>query len=374
MKIVIESDRAELKEKSLSAVRKLSSALAAHDVRLYAVSRALWKSETGVKGSVDFQGMSIAIENPAGSTRHWKDASGQEGQTLMKVPYGFVRGTKGADGDAYDCFVGPNPDSPLVWIVHQARPDLPAGDVLQMYDEDKAMLGFDTIHDATAAYLQHYDDPRFFGSVTQMTVDEFRTKVLRTQAPGEDGMLKSAQPTRAPLPAPDALFVVPIKKAVVPATLSHVAETSRPPHAVEFGVDGVNIAAEVPPRPVPSTSPITMRAPLEAFVADRDEERKIAPRRDPKVYDIGTLTDLPVHPLPEWQNRIVTAEAAVIEGMNFREDLQRWTRRQNAVSREHSPLRLLPRETRSAEHLFIPETPIDRRKNAEALKSIMEGD
>ncbi len=44
-------------------------------------------------------------------------------------------------------------------------------------DEQKVMLGFGDEVSAVAAFLQHFDDPRFFGGVQAMPVAEFRRKV-----------------------------------------------------------------------------------------------------------------------------------------------------------------------------------------------------
>jgi hypothetical protein len=57
------------------------------------------------------------------------------------------------------------------------------------YDEDKAMLGFASEDEARAAYLQHYDDPRFLGPITAMPVDEFVAKVRATK--GNPAMIKT---------------------------------------------------------------------------------------------------------------------------------------------------------------------------------------
>jgi len=81
----------------------------------------------------DFAGLRIVVENPAGSTRYWHDRDGREsGSTIMRNDYGFFAGHVGADGDALDCYLGPNEAAPFVYVVHQlAAPDF------KRHDEDK---------------------------------------------------------------------------------------------------------------------------------------------------------------------------------------------------------------------------------------------
>lgn len=142
-----------------------------------------------IRGRIEIAGLTIAIENPVGSIRCWRTPEGLEGETRMRCAYGYIEGTRGAHAeglDAYDAFVGPDPASPWAFIVHQqAPPDF------DRWDEDKAMLGFRTAEQAKEAYLAHYDDARFFGSLSMLPIEEFRLKVLRTSLPGEDGMVKA---------------------------------------------------------------------------------------------------------------------------------------------------------------------------------------
>lgn len=86
----------------------------------------------------------------------------------MKNAYGEFRKSLAVDGDKLDVFLGPKPKSPWVFVVHQVVPS--TGD----YDEDKVMLGFESHENAVKAYLAHYDDPRFLGSVTTVHIDRFK--------------------------------------------------------------------------------------------------------------------------------------------------------------------------------------------------------
>jgi RNA polymerase sigma factor (sigma-70 family) len=66
------------------------------------------------KGRVWIQGLHIAIENPAGSVR-----KGEKWDQKMANHYGDLKLTEGADGDAVDVFLGPDPDSEMVYVIDQ---------------------------------------------------------------------------------------------------------------------------------------------------------------------------------------------------------------------------------------------------------------
>jgi hypothetical protein len=133
-----------------------------------------------------FRGLDISIENAKGSTRKWHDPHGKEtGSTYMHHAYGYIRGTKGTDGDHVDVYVGPDESAPDVFIVDQMKkPDF------KEFDEQKIMLGFADAPAAKAAYMKQYNDPRFFGSIRKLPFEAFAAKVLDPEFHGEKvGML-----------------------------------------------------------------------------------------------------------------------------------------------------------------------------------------
>ena len=136
------------------------------------------------KPRMRWNGLELAIECPAGTTRSGVDRDGIPWQTRMLYPYGYVVGSKGVDGDAVDVYVGPNPDAEFVYVVHQRKVNR-----WDQYDEDKVMLGFDSLGDAEQAFLAHYNDPRFLGPITTMPLAEFIEKVKATS--GNPSMIKS---------------------------------------------------------------------------------------------------------------------------------------------------------------------------------------
>jgi hypothetical protein len=90
----------------------------------------------------------------------------------MGMDYGYIRGTVGVDKDHVDVFIGPNPESEIVYIVNQNDP------VTGKFDEQKVMLGFCTEAAAKEAYLKQYDRPGFFGDIVKMDIDTFKTKAF----------------------------------------------------------------------------------------------------------------------------------------------------------------------------------------------------
>lgn len=133
------------------------------------------------KGTIRWRGLSIAVENPTGSTRTGTDPDGHEWRTVMQADYGYIRRSKGTDDEHIDCYVGPDPDAPMVYVVNQAM----AGE-WHRPDEQKCMIGYPDEDAARAAYLAHYDDPRFLGSITAMTAEDFVDRVKRSGSAPRD--------------------------------------------------------------------------------------------------------------------------------------------------------------------------------------------
>lgn len=146
----------------------------------------LQKAARQLQGYIDFNGLPISVENRRGNIRQWYDPAAQRsGMTRMAVPYGYIRGTLGVDGDQYDVFVGPHRDAPFVYVVRQMK-----APEFTEFDEEKALVGFRTQEEAVALYRRHYDDPRFFGSVRRIPFAQFRDQVMKTRQNG--GRLEKA--------------------------------------------------------------------------------------------------------------------------------------------------------------------------------------
>lgn len=137
------------------------------------------QKETGQykKGTVNIDGFNIAIENPVGSERSGKDASGKPWSVQMLAHYGYFTDSVGSDGDKLDVYVGPNPTSQKVFVIDQTKQD-------GSFDETKTMFGFDSKEQAIAAYDSAFSDgrgPRLRGEVTEITKERLREWVNSKQ-------------------------------------------------------------------------------------------------------------------------------------------------------------------------------------------------
>ena len=157
-----------------------------------------------------FRGLDISIETDKGELRHWYDPHNKtKGLTKMSHAYGYIRRTKGVDGDHVDVYIGPKEDAPNVFVVHQMK-----APKFKTYDEDKCMLGFENAADAKAAYLKNFDDAGFFGSMTTMPWDAFAKKAKATfEQPKKiamdtfyaQGVFDAFEKVSAPVPVRQAL-------------------------------------------------------------------------------------------------------------------------------------------------------------------------
>ena len=120
------------------------------------------------KGHIKVDGMDITIEQPKGSIRTGKDASGKEWRSEMHNTYGYIRGTESVDGDHIDIFLSDNPAEGNVFVVDQVNKD-------GSFDEHKVMYGFTDIESAKQAYLSNYEKGwQGLGNITEVSKDEFK--------------------------------------------------------------------------------------------------------------------------------------------------------------------------------------------------------
>jgi hypothetical protein len=148
------------------------------------------KDSVSAEQAAAFAGLPIVIETPRGSVR-----AGEGWSVVMPCDYGYVRGTRSAEGptEELDCFVGPHADSRDVWIVDTLRPDT------KEFDEHKLMLGFRSSREALDTFRAAYEDGSGVppgsrvGGVTRMSLDEVR---LREWIYGGDKTRALAQPPK----------------------------------------------------------------------------------------------------------------------------------------------------------------------------------
>lgn len=101
-------------------------------------------------GRISLYGMPIAIEQPRHSYRTGVDSrTGKRWATRLAAHYGYFSGTKGADGDPVDCFVGFYPQSEYAWVINQH--------VDGSFDEHKIVIAVPDEETARKAYLDSYE-------------------------------------------------------------------------------------------------------------------------------------------------------------------------------------------------------------------------
>jgi hypothetical protein len=106
------------------------------------------------------------------------DKAGEPWQTKFYYPYGYIFHTKGADNEGVDCFIGNDPTSDKVFIIHQT-------DGQRNFDEDKVFLGFSSKESARDAFLAHYNSQGFIGTITEMPFYEFKEQLKTRGQQGE---------------------------------------------------------------------------------------------------------------------------------------------------------------------------------------------
>ncbi|MCV6590798.1 MAG: hypothetical protein OIF57_17505 [Marinobacterium sp.] len=131
-------------------------------------SQAQYESGNYKKGHIRFQGLDIAIENPRGSTRSGVDPSGQKWSITMTDHYGYIKRTEGADGDHVDIYIGPDEQSPAVYVVDQIDQGT------ELFDEHKVMLGYPSRSAAIDAYKANFTPGWKVGPVSMATIETFK--------------------------------------------------------------------------------------------------------------------------------------------------------------------------------------------------------
>jgi hypothetical protein len=139
-------------------------------------------------GLTSFQGLPISIETKKGSVRKGQNHDGTPWQVVMPADYGYIKGTKGADGQHVDCFIGPLKDAKFAYIFHINN------DATGDYDEDKTCLGFKSADACVAMLKQAYDNwDEISHSMTMLPMHEFTKRVLHTAELKRGGKIHAAE-------------------------------------------------------------------------------------------------------------------------------------------------------------------------------------
>jgi HK97 family phage prohead protease len=170
---------------------------------------------------VDHQGLSVHVDRPAGTSWTGTGPDGESYSVTQQGDYGYLRhvdGTKilGDDGEDYDAYVGPSTRAANVHVVTQLTAKSSKASASDRYDEQKAMLGYDSAEEAEAVYRAHVH-ASMFGGLASMSLDDFKAQLEAHKASG----------TRAPFRA-RGLAVATTTDA---HTTAQPTETKEMPHA-----------------------------------------------------------------------------------------------------------------------------------------------
>src|SRR5690606_20034975 len=131
-----------------------------------------------------------------------KNDDGSTWRTKFKIPYGYIEGTKGADGEEVDAYVGDNIDATHAFIVNQKN-DKGA------FDEHTVMLGFNDKGSAKKSILDHYDNPKYVGSIKSVEMGKLKgmlkTKMSKLAGSVPLSVMPTYTDTRNPGPAAESL-------------------------------------------------------------------------------------------------------------------------------------------------------------------------
>lgn len=156
------------------------------------------------KGHVRVSGLDVSIENPKGSTRKGKADAAKPWKVTMPAHYGYIKGTKGADGDHVDLFIGDRGDNGRFWIIDQTTPDG------SKFDEHKVVTGVDSAEDAVriykASFADNFGEKVYAGISAEMDADALKARLPEL-----------SRPVPAADPSPAAESEAPTTPATSPA-------------------------------------------------------------------------------------------------------------------------------------------------------------
>lgn len=125
-------------------------------------SRPVVDDSTPVKKIIKWQGFDIGLQYLPFETRHGK---------MLTAGYGHFRKTRGEDGMAVDCYAGTNLKSTRLFVIRQL--------VNGQFDEEKYVIGVDSVDQARAIYLEVMPS-EMLGSIVECDIAKLHR--LRTDA------------------------------------------------------------------------------------------------------------------------------------------------------------------------------------------------
>ncbi len=239
------------------------------------------------KGKVGLHGITISIENPKGSTRSGVSPDGKPWSVTMGAHYGYILGTVGKDKDHVDCFLGPHPESEIVFVVDQEKMD-------GSFDEHKCCLGWFSETEARKGYLENYTSGWRCGKITAMTMEQFRRwlssdntkspaafaiRYAREPAKPKRSILDWARKLVGAIPTPNITVNVPEQRT--PEVTVELPSASPPVVNVQIPVqEPPNVTVHAPvevnlPEQKPATVNVTVEQKPMRRTVERDAEGHI---------------------------------------------------------------------------------------------------
>ncbi len=140
---------------------------------------------TKVVRQIKYRDLPISIEVMSGDYRTGYSKGGMW-KKRMHVHYGFINKTEADDGEEVDVYLKPEANKTGdIYVIKQMKNK----DGVRSFDEDKVMLGFDSLHHAKSVYLQHMPE-KCFGGIEKYSYQDFLTKYLPKY---KDALQKEAQ-------------------------------------------------------------------------------------------------------------------------------------------------------------------------------------
>jgi hypothetical protein len=156
---------------------------------------------------VETHGFTVHIDRHAGTVYEGVGADGHPFRVVQQVPYGFLPGVIGDDGEDYDVYAGPRQDAERVYVVTQCRA------ATGHYDEQKAMLGFESAEAAATCYGAH-TAPAMLGRMGSLPLDAFRAQVQAWRANPTGPFRAETDEDAAELAALDEIEAAPVSEPV----------------------------------------------------------------------------------------------------------------------------------------------------------------
>jgi len=122
-------------------------------------------------GHVNIHGLDVTIQVPRGGLRRGTDAHGVDWERAASDHYGHIRGTKAADGEQHDVYLGPHAEKPdaKVFVIDQVKPGT------RIFDETKSMVGYANGRAARASYQKNFPKGLdTFGGIREMSIGEYK--------------------------------------------------------------------------------------------------------------------------------------------------------------------------------------------------------